>query len=88
MGHNIVKVLPALSRINLSEPFMKEWSGIRTDIKASLYINDDFIKSEEGEIQLTNYGISGICIFNLSRFVSRSLNENKKVKINFAYTKR
>ena len=61
-----------------------------TDIELRLSIflrgiNDEFIKSEEGEIQLTNYGISGICIFNLSRFVSRSLNENKQVKINLNF---
>ena len=84
-NHTIIKPLPALVQLKANASFLKEWSGIRTDIKASLFINDEFIKSEEGEIQLTNYGISGICIFNLSRFVSRSLNENKKVKINLNF---
>ena len=84
-NHTIIKPLPALVQLKANASYLKEWSGIRTDIKASLYINDEFIKSEEGEIQLTNYGISGICIFNLSRFVSRSLNENKKVKINLNF---
>ena len=84
-NHTIIKPLPALVQLKANASFLKEWSGIRTDIKASLFINDEFIKSEEGEIQLTNYGISGICIFNLSRFVSRSLNENKQVKINLNF---
>ena len=80
-NHTIIKTLPALVQLKANASFLKEWSGIRTDIKASLYIDNEFIKSEEGEIQLTNYGISGICIFNLSRFVSRALNDNKQVKI-------
>ena len=80
-NHTIIKPLPALVQLKANASFLKEWSGIRTDIKASLYIDNEFIKSEEGEIQLTNYGISGICIFNLSRFVSRALNDNKQVKI-------
>ena len=47
--------------------------------------NDNFIKKELGEIQLTNYGISGICVFNLSRYASKylSLKHKVSVKINF-----
>lgn len=84
-NHTIIKPLPALVQLKANTSYLKDWSGIRTDIKASLFINDEFIKSEEGEIQLTNYGISGICIFNLSRFVSRAINENKQVKINLNF---
>ena len=41
---------------------------------------------ESGEIQLTDYGISGICIFNLSSKIVHALALNKKVHIlvNFA----
>ena len=40
------------------------------------------IKSEEGELQLTDYGISGICVFNLSHLFYR-IKGKKKVLINF-----
>ena len=66
LGHTIVDVLPALVQVKTKGKFLKDWSGIRTDVDASLYINDKLIKKESGEIQLTNYGVSGICIFNLS----------------------
>lgn len=85
LGHTIIDVLPALVQVKTKGKFLKDWSGIRTDVDASLYINDKLIKQESGEIQLTNYGVSGICIFNLSRFIPIALKNNDKVeiKINF-----
>ena len=85
MGHSVINPLPALVQLKTTGNYLKEWKGIRTDVKVSLYENDQFIKEETGEIQLTDYGISGICVFNLSRYVSIGLSQSKKeeVKINF-----
>ena len=49
------------------------------------FIDGNCIKESSGEIQLTDYGISGICVFNLSSPASIALHENKevRVKINF-----
>ena len=84
-NHTIVKPLPALVQLKADGKFLKDWEGIRTDVLIKLYENGKKIGEEIGEIQLTNYGISGICVFNLSGRVSRGLNDNKKetVKINF-----
>lgn len=84
-NHTIVKPLPALVQLKADGKFLKDWEGIRTDVLVKLYENGKKIGEEIGEIQLTNYGISGICVFNLSGRVSRGLNENKKenVRINF-----
>ena len=84
-NHTIVKPLPALVQLKADGKFLKDWEGIRTDVLVKLYENGKKIGEEIGEIQLTNYGISGICVFNLSGRVSRGLNDNKKetVKINF-----
>lgn len=84
LSHKINKPLPSLVKLTGNVP--KKWAGIRSDVIVSLYENDKLIKSEAGEIQLTDYGISGICVFNISHFVSKGLSENKKeeVFINFA----
>ena len=84
-GHSLIKPLPALVQLKLKTPFLKEWHGIRTDVKVSLYENNKLIKSDNGEIQLTDYGVSGICVFQLSSLVSRGLyNSNKEeIEINF-----
>jgi len=84
-GHTIIKPLPALVQLRIKGNFLKEWNGVRTDVKLSLFEDDKLIKEESGEIQLTDYGISGICTFNLSNIVSRGLDKNKKeeISINF-----
>lgn len=84
-GHNIIKPLPALVQLNSDFKYCRELSGIRSDVILSLYEDDEFISSSVGEIQLTDYGISGICTFNLSHFVTRGLDVGKKevIKVNF-----
>ena len=75
------KLLPSLTNLHTEADYLKDWHGIREDVKASIFLDDECIKSEEGEIQLTKYGVSGICIFNLSRYASIGLDEGKKVTI-------
>ena len=77
-GHSIIEPLPALVQLKAKEPFLKEWEGIRSNVLIKLYENNEVIAEERGEIQLTNYGISGICVFNLSGRVARGLDKNKK----------
>ncbi len=87
LGHTIIEPLPALVQLKSNANFLKEWHGIRSDVCVSLIENNKLIATEIGEIQLTDYGVSGICIFCLSGRVSRGLYENKKEKIliNFLY---
>ncbi len=84
-GHNIIKPLPALVQLNSDFKYCRELSGIRSDVILSLYEDDEFISSSVGEVQLTDYGISGICTFNLSHFVTRGLDVGRKevIKVNF-----
>lgn len=85
LKHTIVKPLPALVQLKANGVFLKQWEGIRVEGKVVLSENDKKQAEEWGELQLTNYGISGICIFNLSGRVARGLEENKKeiLEINF-----
>ena len=85
LGHNIITPLPSLVQLKGNEIYFKNWSGIRTDVKASLLIDNNYIKSETGEIQLTNYGLSGICIFNLSGEATKALNQNKNIIISINF---
>lgn len=80
-GHTIVKPLPSLVQLESLGDYLNDWNGIRTDARVSLYVDGEFVKSDEGEIQLTGYGISGICVFNISNYVSLALNSKKKVEV-------
>jgi len=68
---NTFAIISLLLFANVS--FLKEWQGVRSDVSVSLYENDKLIKKEIGEIQLTDYGVSGVCVFQLSSLVSRGL---------------
>ena len=84
-GHNIIEPLPALVQLIAKFPYLNDWKGIRTDVILKLEEDDKIISEEQGELQLTDYGISGICTFNLSSYVSRGLKNNKEeiIHINF-----
>lgn len=84
-GHNLNPILPALVGLNSDVKDIKDWSGVRSEALLNLYIDNQKIKEETGEIQLTETGISGICTFNISGLVSKALHDNKEVlvKINF-----
>ena len=84
-GHTIIKPLPALVQLKGDGNYFKSWNGIRTHVKVSLYENNFLVREEEGEIQLTDYGVSGICVFNLSNYIARGLEEKKReyISINF-----
>lgn len=81
LGHTLVPVVPALVQVRAKGKEFKSISGVRCDAAISLYINNEFITSEFGELQLTDYGISGIPVFQLSRYVSYGIYEQKKVTV-------
>jgi len=87
LGHKIIPVVPSLVQLETKEQY-KDLAGVRTNAILNLKENNKVIKQTQGELQLTNYGISGICTFNLSSIVSRGLLENKKeeVFVNFIPT--
>lgn len=83
-GLDVSIVHPALVALKTSGDFLKSWAGVRATCVVSLYQNGEFIRKEEGEIQLTDYGVSGICIFNLSRYASLEYRYSKmELKISF-----
>lgn len=79
-GHNIIKPLPALVGLEV-EGNLKELSGIRLIGEANLFINNEFIQKEFGEIQINDYGFSGIPIMQLSSNAIKAINEDKNVSI-------
>ena len=84
-GHKIIDLNPSLMALETNTGLEKELSGTRCEVNVSSYIDGSKIKEEHGELQLTSFGLSGICIFNLSRDIRLALNEEKmcEVRINF-----
>ena len=83
-NHAIVEVVPSLVQLTSDFKYLKNWDGVRSDVVLELFEDDKYIATESGEVQLTNYGISGICTFNLSHYVTRGINNHKyTMSINF-----
>ena len=78
-GHRIVPVLPALVQLRCAEKFYKSISGVRVQGTVEIYADDIFLASDTGEIQLTNYGISGIPVFQVSRYAAKALYKKQSV---------
>ncbi len=78
-GHRIVPVLPALVQLRCAEKFYKSISGVRVQGTVEIYADDIFLTSDTGEIQLTNYGISGIPVFQVSRYAAKALYKKQSV---------
>ena len=83
--HQIVEPVPALVQVVSDEKFLKKWDGVRTDAILSLFEDENYLKEEMGEVQLTSYGLSGICTFNLSHDISRGLALKKKEEIHINF---
>lgn len=86
LGHHFIDIVPALVQLQGKQAFFKALAGIRAEVCIDLYIEKRKISTETGELQLTEFGISGIPVFQLSRYATRALRQKKAVYvlINFA----
>lgn len=80
-NHLINKTYPSLVALKTNLGIEKNLKGIRASAKCSLVVDGEVLKEEVGEVQFTDLGLSGICIFNLSRDVSFFLEQKKEVCI-------
>lgn len=88
LGLKYYEQLPALVQLRCKEGFYKSLAGVRCMARITLNIfgrkgSESF--QEYGELQLTDYGISGIPVFQCSRYASAALSEKRRVEatINF-----
>jgi predicted Rossmann fold flavoprotein len=80
LGHRVNSPVPVLTAIEVTEN-VSVLSGVREKARASLYRDGKCIFCEDGEVQFTKDSLSGICIFNMSRFLK--LGKGKTLKDGF-----
>lgn len=85
LGHHLTPVVPALVQLRCKESFYKSISGVRLQGTVTLLNGKEEIASDTGEIQITDYGISGIPVFQISRYAALGLYHKNpvSVRINF-----
>ncbi|QOX62354.1 NAD(P)/FAD-dependent oxidoreductase [Anoxybacterium hadale] len=70
-GHTIVRTMPSLVQLVSEKACFRLLKGVRTKSQAELLRDGSVIAMENGEIQFTEDGLSGICIFNLSKYYQK-----------------
>ena len=80
LGHSIIKPLPALVQLRCQGKHYRQMSGVRTEADIQLKIDGKTEAQDKGELQLTEYGLSGIPVFQICRFASVALDEGKRVE--------
>lgn len=78
LGHHVLPCYPALVQTICEGDYFKSVSGVRADVHISLHLDDRFIARETGELQITDKGLSGIAVFQLTRYLGTALKEGKK----------
>lgn len=80
LGHNCIPTVPALVQLRCQETdLLKGIAGVRADSEIRIFCDGREVCRERGELQLTDYGISGIPVFQLSRTVNYLLRERQNV---------
>lgn len=80
LGHHIIPVVPALTGLKTKETIYKSLAGVRTEAVVSLYVDGKLQDSHRGEVQLADYGISGIPVFQISGQAAYGLKEHRDVR--------
>ena len=69
LGHKSTKLRPALVQLKTGWKGVAGLKGVRAQCKAEIYHNGNLFAGSRGELQFTDYGLSGPVIFEISRDV-------------------
>ena len=81
LGHSIIKPLPALVQLRCQGNMYRQMAGVRTEAGVRLLVDGELAAEDRGELQLVDYGLSGIPIFQVSRFAARALDQRRRVTV-------
>lgn len=80
-GHQLTDLFPALVKLNLDCPYLKETDGVKIETTVSLYEKDKFVMKKLNDVLFTKYGVSGPTILDLSRKANELLSKGRDVYI-------
>ncbi len=80
-GHSLKPQVPGLVQLCSKDSFIKGMAGVRAQAELQLSAENTILSMQQGELQFTDYGISGIPVFQFSRQAAYALREGKKVTV-------
>jgi predicted Rossmann fold flavoprotein len=82
LGHSITPLVPALAPVTCEMSPWKSLSGVRFDARASLYENNNLMAETIGNLILTEWGLNGPAIMDLSHHISTRPNAKLELRLN------
>ncbi len=80
--HSIIKDFPTLVQLTApyKENYLKRMSGVKVESRVSFKVGEKEIV-KQGDVLFTTYGISGLAILDISRFVMEALIKQKNIML-------
>lgn len=85
LGHSVTPLYPALVQLRCAHPALRSLKGIRAHAALTLLVDGREAAQETGELLLTDYGVSGVCVFQLSRAASPALAQKRNVQLAISF---
>lgn len=82
-GNFLTETAPSLVPVKIAD-MDKSLNGLRAKATVTLFADGAPVATEKGEVQFKDYGLSGICIFNLSARIARDIVSGKKHNYQFS----
>lgn len=82
--HTVTRLSPALVQVRTDVKRVRPLKGVRCMAAASLLRNGETLKTTHGEVQFTENSLSGICVFELSRFVGEYEAKSLEIALDLA----
>ena len=67
LGHRCTELRPALVQVKTDPAFVRSLKGVRADAAVSLRRGKAAVAESRGEVQFTDFGVSGPAVFEVSR---------------------
>lgn len=85
LGHEVTFTYPVLTRLMTSDAQASNAAGVRIKAKVSASVDGKTVETTEGEVQFNTNALSGICIFQLSRFLSKPLEDGSECVVHIDF---
>lgn len=81
LGHSVTLLYPALTQLKCDHSALRSLKGIRLQAELTLLIDGKSAAQETGEILFADYGVSGVCVFQLSGMAAQALDQKQRVTL-------
>jgi len=79
LGHSVTPLHPALTQLKCDHGALRSLKGVRVQAALTLLIDGKPAAQETGELLFADYGVSGVCVFQLSGLAAQALANKRHV---------